>query len=303
MTAQYRKTKSFPAKLAGAMALVAVTFAGTSAAMAQSERATVPGTTKPKHEPKLSFYGPGIVAKLNVEEGQAVKAGEVLAIQNDIEEVAKLETAKGEYVSAEFQIEAAVADLKLKEAILHRTEKIYPRTDARNNGFAELEKAQADVDVAHVAERFRRHDLEQKKIEIRNQEKRVDLRKLVSPVDGVVSKIDVKVGEGSDLSKPAITVVQTTTLYVEAELPPSKSKSLKVGDTLKVAYEDEKDQWMDAKIIFLTSYANPSSGGRKVRLEMPNTSNREAGLRLTVKLPEVPAATPAAASADALKKG
>ena len=36
------------------------------------------GMTKPKHEPKLAFAGPGIVSKVLVEEGQEVKAKQPL---------------------------------------------------------------------------------------------------------------------------------------------------------------------------------------------------------------------------------
>ena len=55
---------------------------------------------------------------------------------------------------------------------------------------------------------------------------------------------------------------------------------------LPVAYVDEKDKWMSAKVIYLTPYANAGSGTRKVRLEMANAAGREAGLRVYVAAEE-----------------
>ena len=53
---------------------------------------------------------------------------------------------------------------------------------------------------------------------------------------------------------------------------------------------------MDAKIVFLSPYADASSGTRKVRLEMGNkpegspTPTREAGLTVYVRVADSPAA-------------
>ena len=65
------------------------------------------GQTRPKHEPKLAFYGPGVVVKVNVKEGQVVKAGEVLAVQDDRAEQAELTKLQGDLLTAELQIQAS----------------------------------------------------------------------------------------------------------------------------------------------------------------------------------------------------
>ncbi len=49
------------------------------------------GVTKPREEPKVVFVGPGVVMKIEVKEGDTVKAGQVLAVQDDREEQAKLQ--------------------------------------------------------------------------------------------------------------------------------------------------------------------------------------------------------------------
>jgi RND family efflux transporter MFP subunit len=301
-----KNMKSIPARAAVALALAGGWVAAGSVggqAMAQSAPSATPaierGLTKPKQEPKLVFYAPGVVAKLMVEEGQRVQAGDVLAIQNDAEEQAKLLSLQGELISADLQIDAAKADLKQKVVALKRKLELYAELVALGKSNTEIEEAQVAVEVGEIAVKYRVQERVQKGFEIKAQQIKLQLKKLISPVAGIVAKIDVKVGEGSDLTKPAIMIVQNDTLYVEVDVPSTRAKTLHIGDTLQVSYPDEKDAWMAAKVTFLTPYASASSGTRKVRMEMDNTAKREAGLAVYVKLPDNAAAPAAPAAAAA----
>jgi RND family efflux transporter MFP subunit len=242
------------------------------------------GVTKPVSEPKLAFPKPGVVMKVDVKEGDTVKAGQVLAVQNDLEERAELAALAGDIVGAELQIRASEADMKLKQVQLARKEAVYADLVRAKQSNSELDEARAQVEIAKVAIDYRKQELESAKTKHQGAMVRVKQRELPSPINGVVAKVDVKVGEGSDISRPAIQVVQNDTLYVDANVPAMKAKALKVGDAVQVRYLDE-EKWMPAKVIFLTPYANPSSGTRLVRLEMKNDGSREAGLNVHVRLP------------------
>ena len=256
-----------------------------AAAQPSSTQGLERGVTKPLHEPKLVFYGPGVVMKVHVKEGDVIKAGDVLAIQDDREELAKLEVAKGEVVSAQLQIRASEADLKQKDVALKRTKLLYADVLARGGSNTDIEQAEVAVEIGQVAVDYRKQDTSQKRLEMKMQEVKIEQKKLISPIDGIVAKIDVRPGEGTDLTKPAIVVVQNDTLYVEVDIAAPKAKVLAPGQLLQVKYQDD-EKWMSAKIIFLTPYANPSSNTRKVRLEMVNEAKREAGLPVYIKLPE-----------------
>jgi len=296
---------------ASMLALVAAVLFGGSIASAQTsgfER----GMTKPKHEPKLAFSGPGIVAKVLVEEGQEVKAkeanglGTALAELDSREEDAKLLSLKGELLSADLQIKAADADLKQKAVTLKRKLELYADLVAQKKTNVEIEEAQVAVEIGEIAVKFRTQEMEQKKLEIQAIELKKEMKILRSPIDGWVSKIDVKVGEGTDLTKPAIQVIDHKTLYVEVDIPAAKCRRLQKDQTLQVVYYDDylenpkQAVWTPGKILFLTPYANAGSGTRKVRLQMENKTLREAGLSVFVQLPDnAPArgAVPAAAAA------
>ena len=289
-----------------ALALAAVVAGSASllpAAPAPAQGTTAPaadqperGMTRPKHEPKLSFYSPGVIAKLNVEEGQVVKAGEVLAVQDDRAEQAELLQKQGDLLVADLQVKASDADVKQKRLDLNRKNEMFADWIKAGKSSSELEQAQVAVEIGDIAVLYRKGEVDKARRDVQAAELKMDLRKLVSPVNGVVTKIDVKVGEGSDLTKPAIQVVQVDTLYIEADVPTAKAKAIRVGDVLPVAYVDEKDKWMNAKVVFLTQYANAGSGTRKIRLEMPNEANREAGLSVFVQLKKADAAAASAAA-------
>jgi RND family efflux transporter MFP subunit len=280
------------AKLAMAAVVAGATTFAASAQMAQAQVAAPSasaepfeqGQTRPKHEPKLAFYGPGVVVKVNVEEGQVVKAGELLALQDDRAEVAEITKLQGDLLTAQLQIRASEADLKAKQVQLRRKQELYADLIKRGGSNTELEEAQVAVEIGEIAVKFRTGEYDAKKMDLKAAELKRDLRKLTSPVDGIVSKIDVKAGEGCDLSKPAIQVVQNDILYVEVDVPVAKAAALRIGDALPVAYVDDKDKWMSAKVIYRTPYANAGAGTRKLRLEMANPAGREAGLRVYVAL-------------------
>jgi len=290
---------------ASMLALVAAVLLGGSIASAESaslER----GMTKPKQEPKLAFPGPGIVSKVLVEEGQEVKANEALAEQDSREEDAKLLSLQGELLSAKLQIDAADADLKQKAVALKRKLELYADLVVQGKTNLEIEEAQVAVVIGEIAVKFRTQEMEQKKLEIKAVDLKKEMKVLRSPLDGWVSKIDVKVGEGTDLTKPAVQVIDHKTLYVEVDIPAAKCKKLQKDQTLQVVYYDDYMEntrqavWTPAKITFLTPYANAGSGTRKVRLVMENPTKREAGLSVYVQLPDnAPAgsAVPAAAAA------
>jgi len=243
------------------------------------------GVTKPKEEPKLAFVAPGVVMVMNVKEGDQVKKGDVLAVQDDRAEVGNVEVAKGEVESAKMQIEAARADLELKTVNLKRLEELYVELIKRGGTNKEIDQARVEVKIADISIKFRETEWNKAKLQQQLQEIQLEQKKLISPIDGYVSKIDVRKGEGTDLSRPAMQVVKVDELHVEVDIQSSKCKNLKVGDTLQVRYTDD-EKWLPAKISFMTMYANASSGTRKIRLELKNEANREAGLPVYVKLPD-----------------
>lgn len=250
-----------------------------------SELGQEQGVTKPSEESSLAFPGPGVISKVLVKPGDTVKTGDVVASQDDRVEVAQLAAAQAEATTLDTEIQAYIAQADLAKVKLKRTEALYADLLKQGSTNTEIDEARVEVRVADIRVELTRKQKKEKDLATALQQVKVDQKKLVSPVDGVVAMVDVHPGEGTDLTKSVLQVVKNDPLWVEVDVNSSKAKMLSQNQTLKVRYRDEND-WMQAQIIFLTPYADAGSDTRKVRLQMPNPKHREAGLPVVVQLPE-----------------
>jgi multidrug resistance efflux pump len=272
-------------QLAGS-ALVLSAFLGfSSLSSAQASRSVVEAVTAPSDQRKLSFSFPGVVKEELVKEGDVVKSGQPLLVQDNEIELAELEHVKRE-AESDARIKYYDADLTLRK-------KTYERKSKAGVGVfsqAEIEEAEADmikaerqIDVAHLD-----HAGEQTKA--KQQALKVDRMTLRSPIDGKVQKIVVKAGEFAELDRerPAVVIIKNDPCWVECtELRSGQVAMLKVGDLMRVRYS-EKEPWQNAKIIFIdpVTMGAGQTDNQRVRLELPNPQDRATGLVVQVELPQ-----------------
>lgn len=268
------------------VALVASLACNATAAPPLVSAQTRNGVTRPSDERNLVFAQPGVVKEILVKAGDKVSKPQVLATQDDTIQQAELTALKADLDGADLQISAAQADLAAKKVELERLEKLNAATIAQGKSNSELDKARVEVQIGEIAVKYRQHDKAKAEMKIKQQEVAMEKLKLICPFDGVVTKVDVRPGEGTDLSKAVVQVVQNEPLWVEVDVPSDRARLLKQGDVLDVRYNEDGASWAKANIIFITSYADAKSNTRRVRMEMKNPDNREAGLQVTVKLPD-----------------
>ncbi|HEX8915132.1 MAG TPA: efflux RND transporter periplasmic adaptor subunit [Humisphaera sp.] len=245
------------------------------------------GVTKPVAEHKLVLPTQGVVRTFGkdasgstLDEGSPVKKDQLLAILDDRAEQAQVKVAEAAVAAAKQQIEASKADLALKE---HKLKMKFTLYGAWDN--LEVMEAKLERDIAIIAVAFRELEHTQELQKLEQAKTATEQKQLHSPIDGVIAKIDVHVGEGADLSKPAFLVIDNTTLYVEADVPTKTARLLEGRkEPVEVRYADE-EQYMKAEVVFLSPYANAASNTRKVRLKMDNVAKREAGLPVFLKMP------------------
>jgi RND family efflux transporter MFP subunit len=255
--------------------------------------------SRPSAEHAVSFASPGVITQILVKDGDEVKKDQILAIQNEAEEKAKLEIAKYEAGEAADQyIKAAGASLEQAKVKLKRLEQLYAAAIAAGRIDNEVLEAQVEVKVADATLVLRQHEKTVKQKQADLQETKLAEKRLKSPVDGFVLRIEVREGEGADLSKPAVRVVRNDPLWVEVDVPTARARALKIGQPLEAKYTDADEQWRQGKIIYMAPFADPRSNTRRVRLEMPNPDMREAGVQMLVRLPDDRAADKGKVQAD-----
>lgn len=239
---------------------------------------TVMGTTLPSQRLQLSFDGPGVIGAILVKEGDRVHKGQELMAEDDRMEQ-KLYQAMRLEADSNLPIEFAQKTLDDSKTKLQRLKS----AGSAAAGFEILE-AQLDIALSEIKLEQAQQDQKQKKLQADRQKIKVDLMHLKSPIDGLVEKLNLGLGEVVDPTKPSCTVVKNDPLWVEVHLPSNQAGELSLGDVMSVQ-EDGKKLWADAKVIFLSPMADAASGTRLVRLEMPNPSGVPSGLQVLVKLP------------------
>lgn len=256
-------------------------------ARSQTRSNEASGVTRPSEERKLSFSTQGVVAQAPVKEGDAIKAGQVILVQDDVIDKKELERLELT-ANSKARVEAAEADLKVKQAVLKR------KTDAGPGGFneAEIEEATNDVTLREKQLQVAKEDQQEARIKAEQQAQKVKERSLASPIDGIIEKLVVNVGEWADPQsrEGAAVVVQNNPVNVEVlDLKSSQVAQLKLGQKLQVRYEDVADKpenWQEAEIFYFAAVADAGADVRPFKLRLANAAGRPAGLHVVVKLPD-----------------
>lgn len=244
------------------------------------------GFTEPIRRSQMNFPGIGVVKQVFVKEGQAVKKGDPLMIQDVEIEEAELERLKLEAESTA-RIQYSEIDRDYKAKVLER------KSSAGRGGamtvFSKSEVEEAELDLARAEAQIKvvKEEMLANGIRVKQQAVKIDRMTLKSDVDGFVESIKVNAGELSslDTDKPAIIVVQKDPLKVViTQLLSEQVAKLELGDTLQVRYLDEQE-WRQAKLYYKTPFANHASGTQTIWLEMPNPENKDAGRHIIAKLP------------------
>jgi multidrug resistance efflux pump len=270
---------ALPAAMAG-MALGV--HAADPASTAQPDPAIMVAHTEPSKILAMNFYGPGVIKSVAVKEGDVVKAGQVLMVQDDDIETEELARLKIQADSTA-RLEYAQADLAVKEKVYERKSK------AEGGVFSQEEIEEAQLDQVHSAKQIDvvKLDDSDNLSKQKQQELKVDKMHLRSPIDGVV--VEIKTWEGvmasPDPEKPVITVVRNNPCYVVVPLLKTwQVAQLSLGQSMPVKYISDND-WQDAKIVYISPVAKAESDTQLIKLELANPQNKATGLPIQVKLP------------------
>jgi membrane fusion protein, multidrug efflux system len=173
----------------------------------------------------------GPVAAVNVVDSQQVKRGDVLIVIDDTDAKLALRQAEADLARARAQVASATADVERSGIDLQRrqaliasgsvsgdelTKVINGASDARaslNAGRAAVALAQARVDKA-----------------------KVDLGRTVirSPVDGVIARREVQLGQRVQPSTPLLNVVPVSEMYVNANFKEVQLKTVRPGQSVEL---------------------------------------------------------------------
>lgn len=236
------------------------------------------GTTSAVETVDVQARVTGYLVKLPFQEGSMVKAGEMLAEIDPRPYQAKLDAAQGEVALNEAQLNLAQKEDDRAKAI--RAE------NAGAMSQQELDMREAKVQEATAAVQSAKANLEQYSLDL-------EFTRVLSPIDGRVSRYYLTVGNLVTQNQTLITtVVSQAPIYVyfdvdeptmlqilramyRQELPPARSRKLPVF----VGLQDDTGFPYAGTVDFANNVVDSSTGTIVVRGTFENPAN-ESGIRM-----------------------
>jgi RND family efflux transporter MFP subunit len=222
----------------------------------------------------------GVIESIDVERGDRVRKGQVIAIlRADVERAAVGVAATKAQVAAEVQ--AAQANYDLARRKYERAQDLVERKFISSQA---LEQARAD---SEVAEQKLAQAREQRSIwdrELKLAEAQLGIRTIRSPASGVIAERYVSPGERVE-EKPIVRLATLDPLRIEVVVPAELFGSIQAGALLSVVPELPNAKPRLAKVVLVDPLIDGPSNTFRARLQLPNPKYEvPAGLRCRVEL-------------------
>jgi len=158
----------------------------------------------------LSTGMPGTVTKINVKVGDKVNQGQVLA-----ETDSRI-------------IQQQISDLQTNYEL---AKQVYEKQK-------ELWEQKIGTEIQYLQAKSSKESLEKKLAALEEQ---MRMSKIVSPIEGTVDGVNIKIGQTVAPGMNAITVVNFSNLKIKADVAESYSSRIKTGDEALIYFPDNKD--------------------------------------------------------------
>jgi RND family efflux transporter MFP subunit len=227
----------------------------------------VDGFTEPYRTINVAATESGVITLLNVREGDKVRKGQLLAsLDADFLEASRDVAKAGK--DAVGRLNAAEANIQYKK---ERLQNLY---ELRTQGHAyqeEVRRAESELRIAEAERLSAREDQVAKAREYTRTEVQIERRKICSPVDGIVTRLQKQLGEYVPATDTTVlTIVEMDRLLVVFPVPRAAVAGLQAGNKVTVAFADGLKS-AEAEVQTVSPVTDPESGTVRVRVAIDNS--------------------------------
>ncbi|MFL5753690.1 MAG: efflux RND transporter periplasmic adaptor subunit [Bacteroidia bacterium] len=198
----------------------------------------------------LSSEMPGTITRINVKPGDEVSKGQVLA---------------------ETDARAIQQSMSSLQTNLDLVTQIYEKQK-------NLWEQKIGTEVQFLQSKSNKESLEKQMATLQEQ---IRMSKIISPINGTVDAVDIKVGQAVAPGIPAIRVINFSNLKVKADLAESYAGRVKKGDAVKVYFPDNNDS-LQSKVNYAARAINNMS--RTFTIEVLLDNKKEYHPNMVTKL-------------------
>ncbi|WP_323716255.1 efflux RND transporter periplasmic adaptor subunit [Paracoccus aminovorans] len=222
-------------------------------------RHSIPGVIAARIEVALGFQTLGRLTARDVDVGDIVRQGQVLASLDPGD-------LQGDVRAAQAAVDAGQVELRTAQASADRTRALARRNVA---SAAQLEQVERALAAAMAAEQQAESEL----IRARDAEGFAEMR---APFDGVISAVHANPGAVVSAGEPVIRLSAQKGIEAVIDLPDTALSRVKAGDRYEIWSEDEPDRLLPATVSQIEPVADAMTRTRQVHLSLGD----DAALRL-----------------------
>lgn len=257
------------------------------------ETVNASGKVYPEIEVKVSPDISGEIVELNVNEGDSVKKGQVLArIYADIyltqrdQVVAGVNQSKAQLSNSTASIVGLKATLDNLKNVYERQKKLYNEKVVSRAEFEQSEQAyltaQANYNAAREGLKSSEASIQSAQAQLQKADKDLSRTVITSPMNGMISLMNVKKGErvagnSFNVGTEMMRVADMRSIEVRVDVGENDIPKVKIGDTAIVevdAYTNRKFKGLVYKI------ANPNTGSAVSAASSAEVTNYKVHIRL-----------------------
>ncbi len=216
-----------------------------------------------EEEVMLSSEVIGKVSELYVEEGDWVQRGEMVLEVDDKNFLASLE-------QSEASVRLNTIDIERQEVRIDNLRRQYERSKSLHErgmiGDDEFENIQNQFNLAEIDLKSSRERLAQARAQLDQVNDQLSKTKIVSPIDGVITSLDIKVGETAIASSTNIpgsslmTIANPASIYTEVLVDEADVANIEIGQEAEIVAIAYPDQPMRGVVRFIANTAKIAQG-------------------------------------------
>lgn len=255
----------------------------------------------------------GIVERVDVQLGDRVRGGQPLLEYDNIE----LGQLIGEFLKLKGDLERIEAQQQVAQKVFDRARALVQVEGISRQELelrqAEYQQATAAVeaqraDASRVEEQLHRFGMDDQQIGALGQSPHGTHRTathntLRAPFSGIITKYDVSPREVVDREKELFTIVDTSTVWVQADVYEKDLGSVRSGGKALIRVASYPSETFTGTITYISDFLDPASRTAKIRCVVANTDGRlKLEMFATVEIPTVESRTALTVPASALQQ-
>lgn len=216
-----------------------------------------------EEEVMLSSEVIGKVSELYVEEGDTVIAGQLLLQVDDTNFIAGLEQSQAAERITLIDIERQEVRIENLSRQFERSKSLHER---KMIGDDEFDTIKNQLDLARIDLKSSTERLAQARAQLDQVNDNLSKTKIVSPIEGVITSLDIKVGETAIASSTNIpgsslmTIANPASIYTEVLVDEADVANIEIGQRTEIVAIAYPDQPMQGVVRYIANTAKIAPG-------------------------------------------